>query len=53
MGQRRGSYRPLVGKPEGKTPPRRSQPRPEEKENLGGWGGGLIWLRIEESGGLL
>jgi hypothetical protein len=59
MGERRGAYRALVGKPEG----RRSLGRPRHKweDNIKmdlrevGWGAwtGFIWLRIRTGGELL
>jgi hypothetical protein len=61
MGKRRGAYRALVGKPEGRSP--LGKPRHRWEENIKkdlrevGWGGGAwtgsIWLRIETGGGLL
>jgi hypothetical protein len=59
MGKRRGVYRILVGKPEGKRPRRR--PRHNGKMILrwmfGMWDGvawtGSIWLRIGPGGGNL
>jgi hypothetical protein len=58
MGERRGVYRFLLGKPEGKRP--LGKPRRRRKNNIkmdfkkwnGGWNG-LIWLRIERVGELL
>ena len=58
-GKRRGAYRILVGKPEGKRPLVRSKGR--WKDNIKmvlqevGWGEwtGLIWLRIGTGGGNL
>jgi len=59
MGERRGVYKVLVGKPEGKRPHRR--PRCRWKTNIktnfqevewGSWTG-LKWLRIETGGGRL
>jgi hypothetical protein len=58
MGERRGAYRALVGKPEGRRPLGRPRRRWEEIlkwifERLGvGAQIGLIWLRIV-TGGLL
>ena len=58
MGERRGAYRVLVGKPEGK----RQLDRPwHKRENIKmslkevAWGAytRLIWLRIQTGGGLL
>jgi hypothetical protein len=59
VGGKRNAYRILVGKPEGKSPLRR--PRCIWVNNikwiLERWDGiawiGLIWLRMETSGGLL
>jgi hypothetical protein len=58
MGERRGAYRVLVGKPEGRRPLER--PRRRWKDNIKmdlqrGWVGtktGFIWLRIGTIGGL-
>jgi hypothetical protein len=59
MGERRGAYRALVGKPEGKRP--LGRPRRRWKDNIkmdlrevasGAWTG-LIWLRIGTGGGFL
>jgi hypothetical protein len=59
MVERRGAYRVLVGKPEGKRPLGRARHRWEDnikiylqKVGLGGGGGwtGLIWLRIGTGG---
>jgi hypothetical protein len=59
MGEGRGAYRILVGRPEGRRPLVR--PRHRWKDNIKmdlqevGWGAwsGLIWLRIGTGGGLL
>jgi hypothetical protein len=61
MGEKRNVYRILVGKPEGKRP--LGRPRHRWVDNIKmdlreiGWDRvdwiGLIWLRIETSGGLL
>jgi hypothetical protein len=60
MGERRGAYRALVGKPEGWRPLGRPRRRWEDNIKMDirevGWGGaqtGLIWLRIGTGGGLL
>jgi len=61
MGERRGKYRVLVGKPEGKRPLGRSWRRWKDNIKMGRWvvvwGGeawtGLIWLRIGLGGGHL
>jgi hypothetical protein len=60
MGERRGAYRALVGKPEGRKPLGRPRRRWEDNTKMDlrevGWGGawtGSIWLRIGTSGGLL
>ena len=55
MGERRGIYRVLVGKPEGKRPLGRSRRRWEdnikmELQEVGVWTG-LNWLRIGTGGG--
>jgi len=59
MGERRGAYRVLVGKPEGKKPLGRSRRRWEDniKKDLqevrwGVWTS-LIWLRIGTVSGIL
>jgi len=57
-GDRRGAYRVLVGKPEGKRPPRRPRCRCRilrwifKKCDVGAWTG-LIWLRTATGSGLL
>jgi len=57
VGDKRGAYRLLVGKPEGKRPLRRS--KHTWKDNIKielqevGWGGGMdlvVWLRIGTGG---
>jgi hypothetical protein len=59
MGERRGAYRALMGKPEGRRPLERPRRRWEDniKMDLREVGGrartGLIWLRIGTDGGLL
>jgi hypothetical protein len=59
MGERRGAYRALVGKPEGRQPLGRSRRRWEDNIKIDlrevGWGGGhrLIWVRTRTGGGLL
>ena len=57
--ERRGVYRVLVGKPEGKTPPGRPRHRWEDNIKMdlqevgrGVWTGSS-WLRIETGGGHL
>jgi hypothetical protein len=61
-GERRGAYRSLVGKPEGRRPLGRPRRRWEDNiklnlfERLDGGGGawtGSMWLRIGTGGGLL
>jgi hypothetical protein len=57
MGEKRNTYRILVGKPEGKRPLGRPRCRWVDNINMNlrdrmGWFG-LIWLRIGTSGGLL
>jgi len=59
VGERRGAYRVLVGKPEGKRPLGRHGPRWEGSINMdlqevrwGSWTG-IIWLRIGTGGGHL
>jgi hypothetical protein len=58
MGERRGAYRALVGKPEGRRP--LGKPRGRWEYNIKmdlrevGWGSmDWIWLRIGTGGGLL
>ena len=59
MGERRGIYRILVGKPQGKRPLRRSRRRWEDNikmdlQEVGGVvGTGWSWLRIGTGGGHL
>jgi len=59
MGERRGVYKVLVGKPVGKGPPGRPRHRLEGNIMMDlqevGWGtwAGLIWLRIGTCGGHL
>ena len=59
MGERRGAFRVLVGKPEGKRPLGRPRRRWEDNIRMDpqevGWGiwNGLIWLRIGAGGGHL
>jgi len=55
MGEKRGIYRVLVGKPEGKRPLGRARRRWEDIINMDlqevGWGG--VWLGIGTGGGHL
>jgi hypothetical protein len=56
MGERRGAYRALVGKPEGRRPLGRPRRRWEDNGSSRRWMGawtGLIWPRIGTGGGLL
>jgi len=60
MGEKRGAYMVLVGKPEGKRPLGRPRHRWEENIKMDlqevGYGGiwtGSSWLRIGTGGGLL
>jgi hypothetical protein len=60
MGERRGAYRALVGKPEGRRLLGRPRRRWEDDIKMDlrevGWGGawtGSIWLRIGTGGELL
>jgi hypothetical protein len=60
MGEGRGAYRVLVGRPEGRRPLGRPRRRWEDdikmdlqEVGLGGAWTGLIWLRIGTGGGLL
>jgi len=60
MGDRRGAYRVLVGRPEGKEPLERRRRRWEDnitmdlqEEVMKGIWTGLVWLRIGDGDGLL
>jgi hypothetical protein len=59
MGEGRGAYRILVGRPERRRPLGRPRHRWEDNNKMDlqevGWGAwtGLIWLRIGTGGGLL
>jgi hypothetical protein len=59
MGERRGAYRALVGKPEGRRPLGRPRRRWEDNIKMDlrkvGWEAwtGLMWLRIGTGGELL
>jgi len=57
MGERRGVYRVLVGKPEGKGLLGRPRRRWEDNIKIDlqkvGWGTALMWRRIGRSGGHL
>jgi hypothetical protein len=59
MGEWRGAYRVLVGRPEGRRTLERPSRRWEDNIKMDlqdvGWGAwiGLIWLRIGTGGGLL
>jgi hypothetical protein len=59
MGEGRGAYRTLMGRPEGRRPLGRPRRRWEDNIKMDlqevGWGAwiGLIWLRIGTGGGLL
>jgi hypothetical protein len=59
MGERRGAYRALVGKPEGRRPLGKPRRRWEDNIKLDlrevGWGAwtGSIWLRIGTGSGML
>jgi hypothetical protein len=59
MGEGRGAYRILVGRPEGRRPLETPRHRWEDNIKMDlqevGWGAwtGLIWLRIGTGGGLL
>jgi hypothetical protein len=59
MGERRGAYRVLVGRPEGRRPLGRPRRRWEDNIKMGlqevEWGAwtGLIWLRIGTGSGML
>jgi hypothetical protein len=60
MGKRRGAYRALVGKPEGRRPLGRARRRWEDNIKMDlrevEWGAawiGLMWLRIGTGGGFL
>jgi hypothetical protein len=59
MGERRGTYRVLVGKPEGRRPLRRPRRRKEDNIKMdlrevkwGAWTGSIL-LRIQTGAGLL
>jgi hypothetical protein len=59
MGERRGAYRVLVGKPEGRRPLEKSKGRWENnikwdlrEVGCGAWTGS-IWLRIGTGGGIV
>jgi hypothetical protein len=59
MGEGRGAYRVLVGRPEGRRPLEGPMRKWEDNIKMDlpevGWGGtwtGLIWLRIGTGGGL-
>ena len=59
VGEKRGVYRILAGKAEGKIPLRRTRPRWKESIKMdfqetecGAWSGSM-WIRIETDGGLL
>jgi len=58
MGEGRGVYRVLVGKPEGKSPLGRPKSKWEDNIKMALWKcegeeTGCIWLRIETDGGHL
>jgi hypothetical protein len=59
MGEGRGAYRILLGRPEGRRPHGRPRRRREDNIKMDlqevAWGAwtGLIWLRIGTGGGLL
>jgi hypothetical protein len=59
MGEGRGAYRILVGRPEGRRPLGRPRRRWEDNIKMdlqeAGWEvwTGLVWLRIRTGGGLL
>jgi hypothetical protein len=58
MGETRGAYEILVGRPDGKRPLGRSRRRWEDNikmdlEEVGWVWTGLIWFRIRTGGGLL
>jgi hypothetical protein len=52
MGERRGAYRALVGKPEGRRPLGRPRHRWEEHIKMDlrevGWGGGTDWIDLAQ-----
>jgi hypothetical protein len=51
MGQRRGAYRVLVGKPEGEKPLGRPRHRWEDNIKMGlqeTGGGGMVWIDLAE-----
>jgi hypothetical protein len=53
-GERRGAYRVLVGKPEGKRPLGRPMHRWEDNINMNlrevGWKGGMDWIDLAHTG---
>jgi hypothetical protein len=55
MGERRGAYRVLVGKPEGRRPLGRPRRRWEDIIKMGlrevGWGGGIDWINLAQDRG--
>jgi hypothetical protein len=53
MGERRGAYRALVGKPDGRRPLERPRRRWKDNIKMDLREVGLIWLRIGKDGGLL
>jgi hypothetical protein len=53
MGERRGTYRILVGRPEGRRPLGRPTRRWEDNIKMDLQEVGLIWLSIGKGGGLL
>jgi hypothetical protein len=52
MVERRGAYRVLVGKPEGRRPLERPRHRWEDNIEMDlrevGWGGGIDWINLAE-----
>jgi hypothetical protein len=46
MGERRGAYRALVGKPEGRRPLGRPRRRWEDLREVGG--GGMDWINLAQ-----
>jgi hypothetical protein len=52
MGERRGAYRALVGKPEGRRPLGRPRRRWEDNIKIDlqevGWGGGMDWINLAQ-----
>jgi hypothetical protein len=52
IGERRGAYRALMGRPEGRRPLERPRRRWEDNIKMDlrevGWGGGMDWINLAE-----